>query len=150
MGRGKTLTGVEIGKILAMKQENFSHREIARKIGRDPWTINNFIKNQENYGKNRKGRVARATTERERRAILREASNSAASARTIKSKVGTAASIRTVQRIIKQCPHLRRQKLKKKPRLLQHHKQARLEFCRAHFTWKDEWRQVIFSDEKKI
>lgn len=150
MGRGKTLTKIEIGKILAFKQENYSNREIAKKINRDPWTINHFLKNPDIYGKNRRGRTAKATTERERRSILREASNSMACARTIKEKVGTSASVRTVRRIIRKCPHLRRQKLKKKPHLFQHHRDARLAFCRAHMNWKDEWKQVIFSDEKKF
>ena len=31
----KTLTNEEIGKIAAFKQENYSNREIANKIGRD-------------------------------------------------------------------------------------------------------------------
>lgn len=150
MGRGKTLTNLEIGKILAFKQENYSNREIAKQIGRDPWTVNNFLKDPENYGKKERGSTARATTERERRSILREASNSAASAGKIKEKVGTSASVRTVRRVIEQCPHLRRQKLKKKPHLLQRHKDRRLEFCRTHLSWKEEWEAVIFSDEKKF
>lgn len=150
MGRGKPLAETEIGKIIALKEENYSNRDIARRIGRDPWTINNFVKNKENYGKHRRGRTSKATTERERRSILREASNSAATARKIKEKVGTTASVHTVRRVIKQCPHLRRQKLQKKPRLLQHHKNARLELCREHLHWKTEWQQVIFSDEKKF
>lgn len=150
MGRGKTLTKEEIGKILAFNQQNLSNREIAKKLGRNHKTIISYLRNQENYGKNRKGRTARATTERERRSILREASNSAASARKIKDKVATSASIWTVRRIIKQCPHLRRKKLMKKPHLLPHHKNSRLEFCRTHLNWNEEWRQVIFSDEKNL
>lgn len=150
MGRGKTLTKEEIGKIVAFKQENYSNRQIAIKIGRNHVTINNYLNNQENYGKNRKGRTSRATTERERRLILRAASNSAATARKIKDKVGTSASIWTVRRVIKQCLHLKRKKLMKKPHLLQRHKDARLEYCRTHFNWKEEWHQVIFSDEKKF
>ena len=89
----------------------YSNLQIARKIGRDPWTINNFLKDPENFGKNRRGLTARATTERDRRSILREASNFAASARKIKEKVGVSASIRTVRRVIQNCPHIQRQKL---------------------------------------
>lgn len=149
MGRAKTLTETEIGQIIALKQENYSNRDIGRRIGRDHKTINNFVKNKENYGKNRRGRTARATTDRERRAILRKASNSAATARKIKEEVGTAASVQTVRRVIRQCPHIRRQKLQRKPHLLERHKTARLQFCQDHLHWKTEWEQVIFSDEKK-
>ena len=150
MGRGNTLTKEEIGKIDAFKQENYSNREIANKIGRSHKVINNYVNNPENYGKNRKGCTARATTERERRSILREASNSAATARVIKDKVGCSASIRTVRRVIQQCPHIKRKKFQKKPHLLPRHKTARLEYCRHHIHWKEEWHQVIFSDEKKF
>lgn len=150
MGRAKTLTQEEIGKIIALKEENYSNRQIAIKIGRSDNVIRNYLKDAENYGKNQKGRTARATTERERSSILRKASNSAATARVIKEKVATSASIRTVQRVIKACPHIKRKKLQKKPHLLPRHKTARLEYCRNHIHWKEEWHQVIFSDEKKF
>jgi hypothetical protein len=38
----------------------------------------------------------------------------------------------------------------KKPNLFQRHKNARLEYCRTHFNWKEEWHPVIFSSKKKI
>ena len=37
-----------------------------------------------------------------------------------------------------------------RPRLLQRHKQARLEFSRKCQTWDDEWKNVMFSDKKKF
>ena len=67
MGRGKTLSNEEIGKIVALIQEDYSNRQIGNKIGRTHQLINNYLKDPENYGKNQKGRTARATTERERR-----------------------------------------------------------------------------------
>lgn len=39
------------------------------RICRDPRTINNFLKNRENYGKNRKVHKAKGTTEKKRKAI---------------------------------------------------------------------------------
>jgi len=45
---------------------------------------------------------------------------------------------------------MKRRKLRKKPLLLQHHKDARLEFARNHRDWVEEWKTVVFSDEKKF
>ena len=101
MGRCKTLTQKEISPISAFKQENYSIRQIGITIGRDHKTIIDYLNNPENYEKNQKGCKVRATTERERRSVLHEASNSAASARKIKVKIETSARIRTVQRLIK-------------------------------------------------
>jgi len=73
--------------------QNLSHREIAKKIGRSPKVINNYAKNKENYGHRYKGRTKFATTDRERRLILRSASNSSQTARQIASKINTRASL---------------------------------------------------------
>jgi hypothetical protein len=47
--------------------------------------------------------------------ILREASNSTITLRKIKEEIESAASLRTVQRLVKKCAHLSRRGLKKKP-----------------------------------
>lgn len=41
-------------------------------------------------------------------------------------------------------------KLQKKPPLNEQRKGMRLEFSRLHISWKNEWRHVVFSDEKKL
>ena len=60
------------------------------------------------------------------------------------------ASVRTVQRIIKKCAHLKRRRLQKKPVLTQRHKENRLNFARNHMGWSDQWQTVIFTDEKRF
>ncbi|CAH2100518.1 unnamed protein product [Euphydryas editha] len=150
MGRKKSLTSEEIGKIKILCEEGYSLRKIAKRIGRSHQVISNFLDDRENYGKKFKGRTKFATTERERRAILREASNSTLTARQIAHNVGTKASVRTVQRIIRNFPHLKRLKMKRKPCLKEHHCTERLHFARNNMHWTKEWYKVIFSDEKKI
>jgi len=57
MGRGKALTPVEKGKIIAYKECNLTYRQIAEKIGKSKNVICNFLKNPANYGNNMKGRT---------------------------------------------------------------------------------------------
>jgi transposase len=113
MGRGKRLTAEDIGSIKCLREEGYSNREIARRIHRSAKVVNNFVQDIENYGKNYRGGIQTATTPRERRAILREASNSIITPRKINE---AAASFRTVQRHIKKGAHLSRCHLKKKNR----------------------------------
>lgn len=150
MGRGKTLTIAEIEKVKVLRDQGFCRAAIAREINRSFNVVSNFLENPETYGKNQKGRTFRATTARERRHILREASNSSRTARQIADTVGTSASVRTVRRVIKASSHIRRRKMQKKPHLTALHKEARLEFCRAKLSWTAQWNKVVFTDETKI
>jgi hypothetical protein len=78
--------------------------------------VNNFVQDIKNYRKNYRGSIQTATIAMERRIILREASNSTMTPRKIKEAVESAASLRTVQRLIKKCAYLSRRRLKKKNR----------------------------------
>lgn len=150
MGKCKRLNLEEIGRIKELKAGGLSNRKIAQRIGRSPRVINNFFSDPERYGKNQTGGIKTATTERERRAILREAANSSLTARQIGSNVGTSASVWTIRRILKSSPTLKRLRLKKKPVLTPRHQEGRLNFAREHMSWNSEWRSVIFSDEKRF
>lgn len=150
MGRDKSLSKIEIAKIDSLLDLKVSLRKIAKNINRSHTAVENYARNRENYGKNHGGKRRQKVTQRDRRRILKAASNSKLSASQIKSKVGASCSVRTVQRIIKEAPHLKRQKLKRKPALKQHHKDARLTFAENHITWTNEWDSVVFSDEKKF
>jgi IS30 family transposase len=103
MGRGKRLTAEDIGSIKCLREEGYSNREIARRIHRSAKVVNNFVQDIENYGKKYRGGTA--TTARERRIILREASNSIITFRKIKEVIESAASLRTVQKLVKKCVH---------------------------------------------
>lgn len=150
MGSGKTLTVAERGQIDAFKEMGLSSREIARKLNRSKTVVNNYLADPQNYGKNQKGRTAQATTSREKRLILRIASNSTQSATKIRSKSGVSASISTVRRIIRKDGTIQRRKLKKKPVLKQVHKELRMNFATEHVSWSSQWKRVVFSDEKSL
>lgn len=150
MGRKKQLTSEEINKIEFYLGQKLSNREIARRLNRSLNVINNYVRNKENYGKNYKGRTKFATSARERRMILRAASNSTKSPAAIAREIKSTASLSTVTRVIKRASHLKRQKLKKKPTLQNHHILTRLEFAKNHMSWTHQWKTVIFTDEKKF
>jgi transposase len=84
MGRGKRPTAEDISSIKYLREEGYSNQEIARRIHRSVKVVNNFVRDIANYGKNYRGGIQSATIARERRAILREASNSTITPRKIK------------------------------------------------------------------
>jgi len=96
------------------------------------------------------GRKSSVLSDTDKRAILREASNSHDSVSKIRAKAGVDASKTTVWRVISKAKHLKRLKLKKKPPLNPKRKEARLTFCRVNMSWCNEWKRVVFSDEKKF
>ena len=76
MGKAKQLTSEEIGKLKILKELGVSNRQIAKKLNRSECVIRSFLKDPENYGKKYKGRTKEALTAREKRLVLRNASNS--------------------------------------------------------------------------
>lgn len=150
MGRRSVLSLEEKSKIEAYFDAGLSLHKIAEKTGRHRKTIAHFLKDKENYGKNYKGGNNRVVSQADKRAILRNASNSHDSSRKIREKSGVNVSLSTVQRVIKNAEHLQRKKLKKKPPLNAQRKQMRMEFARTHMSWTTQWHYVAFSDEKKF
>uniref|UniRef100_A0A7I4YDQ1 HTH_Tnp_Tc3_1 domain-containing protein n=1 Tax=Haemonchus contortus TaxID=6289 RepID=A0A7I4YDQ1_HAECO len=95
MGRGSLLSDFEKGQILAKKEQGLSNRGIARDLGRSHTVVDNFIKNAEEYGTRRSaGRPS--LSDRDKRRISREASNSTKSCMEIRSSLDLNASKGTV------------------------------------------------------
>lgn len=150
MPRGKQFSHQEVLQIWMFKSEGKTPEEIAAILGRTRQGISAILKKGLDYApKARSGRPKVTTPAMDRR-LVRYASTQTMSAAQIKAVTATTASLRTVQRRLSTCSHLKYVKMAKKPPLTPRHKQQRLEWCREHMSWKAEWKFVLFSDEKKF
>ena len=150
MGTGKRLTELEKGKILAYKSEGLSNRSIGKKIHRSNTVINNFFNKKEKYGCVKISGRPKTYTPRDERRILKMSSNSTNTAGTISSYFGPEIKQHTVLRIINKSKNLKRLKMKRCPKLSADDKKLRLEFCKTHMSWIEDWKRVVFSDEKRF
>ena len=100
MPRGKPLSEIEKGQIMAYHETGMTNRSIATRISRSHDLINNFLKNPENYGKNRRGGPKPKLTPRDKRRILAAASNTTSSCRKIKEDLDLDVSTSSIRRAI--------------------------------------------------
>ena len=112
--------------------------------------MRNYLNNPEKYGLYKGSGRPKIFSSRQARALLRAASNSSSSARVIAESSGIQGHLRTVQRVIKNCGYLVHKKIKRKPQLRLHHQENRLNFAKQYMSWTEEWRSIIFSDEKRF
>lgn len=94
MGKGKSLTSYEKGRIDGLDDGSRSYREIALLINRSKDVVRNYIKDKENYGQNWSGGRPKVTTVIERKKIIAMASNK--SSAKIKDNLGLTCSRTTV------------------------------------------------------
>lgn len=144
--------------ILALRQENLSVREIAKRINFSYVTVHKFLKKYERSGsidrKQGTGKRNKKTSEREDR-VLKKLSlkNRKATSKELSSTLNENFNIeisdRTVRRRL-QGLGLHGRRPRKKPGLTQKMKSARLAFAKLHRDWtENEWKRVIFTDESK-
>lgn len=150
MPRGKTFSSEEIGQIMAYKECGWSNRAIATKINRSHVGVANVIKLGPLYGKTTRSGRPPIITVRQKREIIREASLKKLSASEIRRKLELNVTTRRVGQILHNSGTLTWIKNKGKPELKKHHKDARLEFAMSHLSWANQWKKIIFSDEKKF
>ncbi|CAO4387548.1 unnamed protein product [Caenorhabditis nigoni] len=148
MPRGKSLTELEKGFIAGMKATGCSNRHVADMMGRSLCVINSYVRNPELYGKKKRAGRPPKTTPRQRRMILRAASNSILSSNQIKRQLQLPVTKMTICRVIKKSRFIRRRKMRRAPFLSPEHRQKREEFARQHIN--TDWSKVIWSDEKKF
>lgn len=140
MGRGSRLTEIERGKIMAFHHVGKSNRWISENIGRSHTVVGNYMRKQTEYGTTTStGRPSKLTC-RDRRRIIRVASNSTKSANQIKAELGLTVSKWTVYRALQKSSVIVRKKLKRAPALKKEHVVKRLQFARENMT--TDWKTV--------
>ena len=95
------------------------------------------------YGKRKRSGRPKKLSERTKRRILADVSNSTKGCRTVKRELGLEVDHVTVWRAIKNSPNMIRQRMQKRPALKQQHKDARLAWAVQHVTWTKQWETVI-------
>jgi transposase len=150
MGRGKSLTDVEMGQILVLSGEGKGHRYIANKVGRSKTVVTNFLRNPEKYGKNYETNKPTKTTTRDVRLIFRETRKGKIGSKGIVSALDLSITARRVRQILNSSKNFKYCKRKHMPNLTPRHKKARVKFGRDNHDLGEDWNKVVFSDEKKF
>lgn len=151
MARGKKLNDVEKAEIKALKEHSgMSNREIARNIKRSEKVVRNFLKDRIGYGQKKStGRPSQLSVKK-KRLLIRTAANSMKSSRQLREELQLKVSARRVRQVLNESNHLRYMKLASKPLLSERNIASRKHFAISHMSWTQEWRKIIFSDEKKF
>uniref|UniRef100_A0A8R1ICI9 Tc1-like transposase DDE domain-containing protein n=1 Tax=Caenorhabditis japonica TaxID=281687 RepID=A0A8R1ICI9_CAEJA len=148
MPRGNHLCGTEQVQIKTFNTAGWSIRAIALHLKRSKKCISNFLNNPEHYNQYPKSGAPPKLSIRDKRNIVRHASNSMKSCNDIKRELNLKVSKQTIWRAINKDPNLVRNVMKPAPRLTDLHKVRRLEFARSNMA--TNWNEIIFSDEKKF
>ena len=147
---GKLLSMFEKGQITAFYADGKGVSAISRLINRSKSAVSKYL-NHTNFGKSGVplGRP-RVISEIIYRRIKREISKAkVVSCASIARRITLRASKWTIARELKRRQVIWR-KMKARPHWKPRHLAARAEFARKFRTWDREWKNVLFSDEKKF
>lgn len=148
MVNSKRMSEKEKGMIEAYKDQGKSFRWIGKKIGRHESSIRYYINN---VGRTKQKRGPKQKlSEGTKRLIIRNASNKSISISKIKSDMNLNVSTETIRCVLRDCKTMQYQKMKAKPPLKKQHKENRLLWAKQKMGWVGQWRNVIWSDEKKF
>lgn len=149
MPKSLQFSSEEVVKIWKLKAEGKSVLQISLILNRSKRGIYSVLQRGEQFKNAYRSGRPRRTTFREDRRIKRMALTDNLSLNQIKNRLGSQISRDTIRRRITESGFIKKQKLARKPFLKQCHKQARLQWAKQHMHYRDEWINVIFSDEKK-
>ena len=147
------MTGVEIGRIIQAREDGYSLKNIADKIGRSKSTVQHFWERYQESGRvERKGGAGRKrkTSEFEDKQIAKEVlADRSITAKQIKYNLGLGhVSDDTIERRIHEQVGFSSFFKIKKNFVSPANRVKRLEFARAHLDWTvEQWRSVLWSDE---
>jgi transposase len=150
MPRETSLAEYEKGKIDALHDAGNNISRISAAINRSRDVIRKYINNRDGYGKKKHTGRPKALTQRDRRRLVKHIVETWQSGCNAVAALNLNVSRTTAWRVARSTPFLEQRKIKRKPPLKPIHKTARLAFGQMHMTWNAEWRNVIFSDEKKF
>lgn len=150
MGRQKGLSSEERAQISVLKNLGHSNRFIAKKINRSVSVVCNFVNKGDSYGVKKPRGVHKKLSGRDYRRIIREAVKPGMSSSKIKTRLQLQVTDRRIRQILNESGQVKWAIKSKKPMLSTKHKEARLKFAKDHMSWTNEWKRVIFSDEKKF
>lgn len=138
----------EKGMIDAYKECGKSNRWIANKIGRSEGAIRYYL-NKISVKIGKRGPKTKLSPSTER-LINRNASNKATSISKLKREMGLNVSRETIRRVLKKSNTLTYRNMLTKPPLKAEHRIKRLNWAKNKVSWGEEWKHVIWSDEKKF
>ena len=148
MSKFTRMTEKEKGMIEAFKEEGRSNRWIANKLGKDESSIRYYLKNKKEKKKKPGPKMKLSSTTKH--LIVRNASNKSTSLAKLKSEMDLKVCKETVRKVLKDSPNIQYKKMLVKPPLNKEKKDQRLYWAKNKITWGEEWKNVIWSDEKKF
>ena len=148
MEKKKPLSPYRRCKITEMFESGVPVREIASQHNVSVRSVYRVLK-EKRMGKKKKGRPTHLSPHQCRKLVAEIRQDPSKSARNLKEKLGISASVRTIQRELRQKSFVHVRKWKA-PRISAVAKAKRVAFAKAYLLKKPKWWQrVIFSDEKK-
>jgi transposase len=150
MTKGKPLSKAQIERIREMRKSGKSMREISRETNIPLSTVNIHWHATSKKIQEQKAGAPQKLSPRNLRILKWQLKkNPFISLRKLKSKIPIKVSHQTIGRVLKRNGFGRR-KLKRRPRLSEKHRLARIKIARDLLEKRTDFSKVIFSDEKKF